>query len=139
LVFNGVEIEGATTTSYSIKGINYETMGDYRCDISNAQVVPGFALSTGDFEILAIADIGGTVKTLQQANLTAGYAVLYRVQPVGTPYEFVAETPIVNGVYNFKDVVLGDYIVRFFGPQATYFPTYYRAAATWSKGDKILR
>jgi hypothetical protein len=140
--FNGVAIAGATTTEYSIEGINFETMGDYRCDIANATVSavkPGFALSTGDFEILAIADIGGTVRTLQNQFLAQGTAVLYKVRPKGNPYDSVTRVPIVNGVYNFEKIVLGDYLVRYFGPEATFFPTYYSTDVTWSKADTIKR
>jgi hypothetical protein len=95
-------------------------------------------LSTGDFEILAIADLGGTIKTLANQPLEEGEATLYRVRELGTPYDSITTTPIVNGVYNFEGTILGDYLVRVRAKDLeTYFPTYVEAASTWSLADTV--
>ncbi|MEQ9302047.1 MAG: IPT/TIG domain-containing protein [Cyclobacteriaceae bacterium] len=138
--FNGEGIPGADSTVYNIIDIDFEQMGQYRCDIQNATVsaaVPGFALSTGDFEILAIADLGGTIKTLANQPLDEGKATLYRVRELGTPYDSITSVDVINGVYNFEGAILGDYLVRIRADLETYFPTYVEAASTWSLADTI--
>ena len=138
--FNGEAIPGADSTVYNIIDIDFEQMGEYRCDIQNATVsaaVPGFALSTGDFEILAIADLGGTIKTLANQPLDQGKATLYRVRELGTPYDSITSVDVINGVYNFEGAILGDYLVRVRADLETYFPTYVEAASTWSLADTV--
>ncbi|MEQ8713743.1 MAG: IPT/TIG domain-containing protein [Cyclobacteriaceae bacterium] len=138
--FNGEAIPGADSTVYNIIDIDFEQMGEYRCDIQNATVsaaVPGFALSTGDFEILAIADLGGTIRTLANQPLDQGTATLYRVREVGTPYDSITSVDVINGVYNFEGAILGDYLVRVRADLETYFPTYVEAASTWSLADTV--
>ncbi|GEM_PF-2614676 len=138
--FNGEAIPGADSTVYNIVDIDFEQMGGYRCDIQNAtvsQAFPGFTLSTGDFEILAIADLGGTIRNVDDELLDEGTATLYRVRELGTPYDSISSVPITNGAYNFVGTVLGDYLVRVRGNLETYFPTYVQAASTWSLADTI--
>lgn len=138
--FNGEAIPGADSTVYNIIDIDFDKMGEYRCDIQNATVsavVPGFALSTGDFEILAIADLGGTIRTLANQPLDEGEVTLYRVRELGTPYDSISTVPVVDGEYNFEGTILGDYLVRVRADIETYFPTYVEAASTWSLADTV--
>lgn len=138
--FNGDAIPGADSTVYNIVDIDFDQMGEYGCDIKNATVsaaVPGFTLSTGDFEILAIADLGGTIKTLANQPLDEGLATLYRVREIGTPYDSITSVDVIDGVYNFEGAILGDYIVRVRADLETYFPTYVEAASTWSLADTV--
>ncbi len=138
--FNGQPIPGADSTVYNIIDIDFDQMGLYRCDIQNAKVsavVPDFALSTGDFEILAIADLGGTIRTLVNEPLEEGAATLYRVRELGTPYDSITTVPVVDGRYNFEGTILGDYLVRVSADLETYFPTYVRSATTWSLADTV--
>jgi hypothetical protein len=137
---NGIVVPNATDSTYTIVAINRSNMGDYVAEITNPGV-PNLTLRTGTKNVLAVANITGTVQSTATAPMNNGVMRLFKVTTVGA-YDTirVQNTIAPDGRYAFNAVVLDDYTVLA-APNATAFPndlpTYYTNKLFWEEADKI--
>ncbi|WP_421869440.1 leucine-rich repeat domain-containing protein [Marinoscillum sp.] len=134
-------IQGANSRVYTVEAVNYAKMGTYRVDITHP-LVPNLTITSRNRNLMAKTDVFGTVFADDQGTLlTDGEVITYRIRP-GAP--FVPEDTVNldgGGVYQFKDVILGDFVVLV-APDRTVYPlseepgssnvikTYYEQAET---------
>jgi hypothetical protein len=137
---NGTVVANATDSTYTITAIDRSNMGDYVAEITNPGV-PSLILRTGTKNVLAVANITGTVQSTPTAPMNNGVMRLFKVTTVGA-YDTVRvqNTIAPDGRYAFNAVVLDDYTVLA-APNANTFPndlpTYYTNKLFWEEADKI--
>jgi Leucine-rich repeat (LRR) protein len=137
---NGAVVANATDSTYTITAINRSNMGAYVAEITNPGV-PNLTLRTGTKNVLAVANITGTVQSTPTAPMNTGVMRLFKVTTVGA-YDTVRvqNTIAPDGRYAFNSVVLDDYTVLA-APNTTAFPndlpTYYTNKLFWEEADKI--
>lgn len=139
--FEGEMIDGSTSDRYMIDSLNYEDMGIYYCEITNAAVLavnPGFSLRTGDYEVIATADISGELKDITDIPVPEGELTIYAIAPIGSPYTPVDTLVITDGRFTFEDIVLDDYIIRAVPEDGQYIPTYHQSGFTFDLADTIF-
>lgn len=138
---NGAVVANATDSTYTIPAINRSNMGAYVAEITNPGV-PNLTLRTGTKNVLAVANISGTVQSTPTAAMNNGVMRLFKVTTVGA-YDTirVQNTIATDGRYSFNAVVLDDYTVLA-APNTTAFPndlpTYYTNKLFWEEADKIV-
>lgn len=129
-------IAGAVDREYQIIDLNRDNMGDYRCEVSNP-VVTGLVLTSRVTTVLAKANINGSLIVSDTEFLTAGEVRLLKVVPGA--YEVSQVKPLLpTGVYEFENVILGDYVILA-DPfdKETYLPTYHEQQIQWDQADVI--
>ena len=138
---NGTLVPNATDSTYMITSINRSNMGDYVAEITNPGV-PNLTLRTGIKNVLAVANISGTVQSTPTAAMNNGVMRLFKVTTVGA-YDTIRVQNLTasNGSYAFNGVVLDDYTVLA-APNSTAFPndlpTYFTNKLFWEEADKIV-
>ncbi|MGB3465263.1 MAG: T9SS type A sorting domain-containing protein, partial [Cyclobacteriaceae bacterium] len=131
-------VAGATERTYQITGLNRENMGDYRCEITN-NLITDLTITSKVTTVLAKADISGSLFVSETEFLTAGEIRLLKVTENGA-YDTSQVKPLSpTGIYDFENVILGDYVV-IADPfdKDTYLPTYHENVIQWDLADIIL-
>ncbi len=143
------DVTGATSPSYDITGIDYETMGQYKLEVSNTQ--SGIVLESKEQEVLATANISFTpVFTFSdgtEGTVKEGEAKLFRITESG-PYEGVDTVNVVNENILFEGVKLGNYILNVrTEPEyeelkpgvdtVQFIPTYFESTIDWVEADVL--
>ena len=138
--YKGVDIPGATNSTYQITGINRARMGDYVLQITNP-LVPGLTLTSTKQRVLATADISGTMFVNTTTPATAGKMRLLKVTTVGG-YDTIRDQSLnSNGTYLFDNVLLDDYLVNGFADTIAHkkaIPTYYENTVFWEEADTLF-
>lgn len=133
-------IAGAISRTYTVPNIDYSKMGTYRVDVTHP-AVPGLTITSRNRNVMAKTDLQGRVYADGSGTfLTDGDVITYRKTPQGP---FVAEDTVLldgAGIYQFKGVVLGDFIVLS-RPDRTIFPntvrTYFEKADIYDSATTL--
>ncbi len=132
----GTEVVGATASSYTIEGLNFDNMGIYYVEVTNPGL-PDLTIRNRNQNVFAITDIFGTVFLNQTAGVVMddGDVLIYEILAPGQPFELLSTSALgPSGAYSLEDVVLGDFIVLA-RPGPTYvedvLQTYYVSINDW--------
>lgn len=133
--FEGNNISGATGAIYNLESIEYDSMGVYTVNVTNP-LVPNFTLTSSDIEVLATADISGTVLNGANPLTTGGDVSLWLVQD--GPFDSVDVATIeASGAFLLQDIVLDDYIMKAVPTDDNIPVSYFGGSNTWTEADTI--
>jgi len=134
--FNEEVIQSETDRSIEIIGLDRESAGNYRCEVTNSQV-PELTLFSKNTALLPKASINGNILIDDGGFLENGTAKLLRISD--GPYDTLRAVPLLNGTYIFDDVVLGDYIVLAQPfEEDQYLPTYHEQTIQWDEANILV-
>jgi len=133
---NDEPLAGETNNTIDIIDLNRNNMGTYRCEVTNS-VVTNFTLHNRVTLLQATADMAGSLRVSDDEFLTAGSITLLRV--TDGPFDTIAVEPVLaNGMYQFENVVLGDYIILTEPfDEETYLPTYHEQSIQWDLANVV--
>ncbi len=138
-LLDGLNISGATGTSYTIGNIDRTNMGAYTLEISNS-IATGVTLTTEPVDVLATAIISVEVtddtETLISENVD-GYILEIVDGQVGYDTIQAATQQNVASSFAFPPVVLGDFLVSVTSDDQLYVPTYFGDAFLWDEADVL--
>lgn len=138
--YNGAELTEEKSATLTIDSVNFEDMGDYRLVVTDQLIAtqnPSFRLETGDQELLATANISGSVRSIEGQPITEGEVTLWGIRPQANPYDSVGTYALNGDEYLIPDVVLGDYIHWVIGDLSQHLPSYFENSFTWSLADTV--
>ncbi|WP_115867400.1 T9SS type A sorting domain-containing protein, partial [Marinoscillum furvescens] len=139
-------IEGQSNETLMVTDLNYDRMGIYRGEATNA-ALPGLTLVHDPIQLWATANLTFTI-TADDAPLLDGAAFALRNRGPGRAYDSIPKTsaglsdpdglPVVNGKVVFKDLLLGEYLIAVRGDKEKYLPTYYENTYLWEEASLLL-
>lgn len=136
--FDGVNITGATESTYVIPDLSFDDMGVYRCIISNNLITPLDLITPGD-SLLATADVSGTVRGVNSTPIASGTVLALRITDTNTAYDSITPVvDVVNGVFTYPDLVLADYLFVVEADESIYIPTYVESGFLWDEADTVF-
>ena len=130
-------IPGATSTSYEIPSIKYESMGLYRVKITNTKV-PNITIEGRRQTVLAFGEIHFKGIGSDGLPITVGTGYALKNQGKGRPFDSAAVVKVLNEEFFFDSLVLGDYLIALEGDTSKYLPTYYKNTFLWEEADTLL-
>ncbi|MEL6557220.1 MAG: LamG-like jellyroll fold domain-containing protein [Bacteroidota bacterium] len=136
--FDGINITGATESTFVIPDLSIDEMGVYRCIISNNLITPLDLVTPGD-SLLATADVSGTVRGVSNTPIVSGTVLALRITETNTAYDSI--TPVVNvvdGTFTYPDLVLADYLFVVEASESIYIPTYVESGFLWDEADTVF-
>jgi hypothetical protein len=117
---NNEPIANANASSISFDSITFELMGEYRVEVKNELVNaidPDFSLTSNSSEIIATADIRGSVSDANDFPTESGKVYLFAVQE-GQAFDSVRldngntfVNLLAEGAFLLPNVPLGDYLL----------------------------
>ncbi len=132
-------VSGATSNSYTIEGISYETMGVFTLSVTNSKV-PGLTLTSRKQRVLATADLTFTALDLSNELFTEGEGYALRVTAPGKPYDTIQAVRGSAAGFVFEDLILGDYLIAVRADDLVEFlPTYYPSTDLWKEAEQYIR
>lgn len=133
--FSGNQLQGQTAAHYTLSNIQYATMGLYHAEVTNP-AVPNLTISSGDFTVLATADLSGVLLDPLGDELEAARVILY--EKGSGPYDSISSISAgAGGNYLFEDLVLSNYLVKAIPDNEDLFVTYYGNTIIWTEADII--
>ncbi|HYG03930.1 MAG TPA: T9SS type A sorting domain-containing protein [Chryseosolibacter sp.] len=136
---NGLNVSGATDSTYTIESINRSNMGTYVARVTNPAVA-NLTLETAPQHVLATASIAGSFMMDEETPVEAGTLTLLKI--TDSKYDTTALIePSVDGSYTFGNVVLADYKIVGFADTNVYvnaLPTYYANTIYWEQADTLV-
>jgi len=136
--FNDQPIAGSTQRFHIIESVNYEQMGSYFAEVRSS-LVPDFFIRNRNQNVLATADLGGTVSfASDQSPLNVGQVSVYQIR--SGPYDSLATVQVSSGAYLANRIVLGDYVLLARPDLLTYpdaLLTYYSSTIDWLQADTL--
>ena len=128
-------IDGAEESSFEIQGINYEKMGTYTLTVNNS-IVSDVTLTSTPQEVYAKANLKFEALDFNGNPINNGFGDVLKVTAPGNPYDSVQQKiEPIDGVFNFDELRLGDYLVAIEGDPEIYLPTYFRNTDLWVEAD----
>ncbi|WP_421891879.1 LamG-like jellyroll fold domain-containing protein [Marinoscillum sp.] len=131
-------VSGATSNSYTIEGISYETMGVHTLTVTNSKV-PGLTLTSRKQRVLATANLTFTALDLNNELFTEGDGMALRVTAPGNPYDTIQVVRGSTEGFVFEDLILGDYLIAVRADDLVEFlPTYYPSTDLWKEAEEYI-
>jgi hypothetical protein len=130
-------IPGATSTSYLIEDIKFETMGDFTLDMTDSSV-PGLTLKSAPQTVLASGGITLNVADLNGLPLEQGTGYLMKIEQPGQPFDTTMVVDFADGYLFFDVTILGDYIISVISNPDIFLPTYYKGTFLWEEADTLF-
>ncbi|WP_147303074.1 Ig-like domain-containing protein, partial [Marinoscillum furvescens] len=138
-----VPVAGQTGPDLLLDGIGYETMGDYRVEVTNS-LVPDLTLTTRLKQVMAVSNLKFLALDLFGDAFTAAEGYALRVTAPGNPYDTIQTIRGGDkeaGFFRFDSLILGDYLIAVAPDDLDEFlPTYYPSTDVWTQArEYILR
>ncbi|GCC52765.1 hypothetical protein SanaruYs_30040 [Chryseotalea sanaruensis] len=139
---NEVNITDALRDTLFIESIGRNNMGAYTVELTNS-IVTGLTLKTVPVNVLATADLSGSLLMSASVPATAGTLRLLRVT-ASNGYDTISTIGVNgDGTYLFDNVVLDDYQIVGFADtlvvgQERALPTYYSSTIFWEEADTLF-
>lgn len=131
-------ISGLDSATFVIDSLNFNNMGRYELKVINDSV-PNLILSSEYQTILASADLNFTALDLEGDPFIAGEAYALQIAAPGEPYDTTRTVQGEGSGFDFKDLVLGNYLIAVAPNDLQEFlPTYYSNTDLWTEADTLL-
>lgn len=148
-----IDVAGATDASYTISDIAYETMGDYKVEVTSS-AAPEVTLESHIQEVLAVGNIeffpAFEFSDGSQGFVDQGRSRLFKIKE--GPFDTTETVDIDNERIFFEEVVLGNYLLNvrteptysiikdLGGGEADtvqFIPTYFTSEIDWVEADTL--
>jgi len=109
--FDGQEIEGANRRFFFLDSINFETQGTYHVEVTSPVLPQDFFIRNRNQNLFASENISGQVADSAGIPFNDGDITLLRITDEG-PFDTIRTTFMnIDGLYEFRDIVLDDYLL----------------------------